>query len=485
MRIFKAVIYCIIIFLSLNAKYCEVFGNENEQCFSERFYDFPEGPDFLTIGYSGDQDITISNGPTFLNSISRDMKSPGYWVSKIKNPDKIILSYNEILSMNNKILSYGILLNDIMNYPDTVRKNIFENQINTIFRLFTWRKYLDSSLNTINQNFINKIKKNIKISASGKYIKVKFAMTVKYSDVRLLPTDTAFLYNKETSDIDRLQVAGLDLGEPLAVLAVTKDKKWVYIISLISEGWIKTKDIAFTDRDTLKKWANEKNFIVVINPKADIFLDKQMKQYHDYVRMGSKLPLLKKTESQTVSIKIPSFDKKRNLFFSEAYINGSDINYGFLKYTQRNVIYQAFKHLNSPYGWGGAYGEQDCSTFIRQLFGCFGFTLPRNSANQKKCGISPVTVNINDSDYIKTKKLINNAVNGISLLYLPGHIMVYIGSEKGTPYVIHSIWGTENCEKNGKTVNFINRIVVSNLSLGDGTKKGSLLKRLSNITIIK
>ncbi|MFA7074022.1 MAG: SH3 domain-containing protein [Endomicrobiaceae bacterium] len=483
MKIFKVIVSCIIIFLSLNANQCKVFANEN--VFSEKFYDLPEGPDFLTIAYSGDQDITIPNGPTFLNSISRDMKSPGYWVAKIKNPDKIILSYNKILSVNNKILSHGILLNDVINYPNSVRKSILKNQINTILRLFTWRKYLDSSLKTINQSFIKKIKKNIKIPSSGKYVKVKFAMTVKYSNVRLLPTDTAFLYNKETSDIDRLQVAGLDLGEPLAVLTVTKDKKWAYIISLISEGWIKTKDIAFTDRTTLTKWSNAKSFVVIINPKADIFIDRQMKKYHDYVRMASKLPLIKKFKNQTVCIRIPASDKKRNLFFTKGYMNASDINYGFLKYTQRNVLYQAFKHLNSPYGWGGAYGEQDCSTFIRQLFGCFGFTLPRNSSNQKKCGVSPVAVNINDSDYTKTKKLLNHAVNGISLLYLPGHIMVYIGSEKGTPYVIHSIWGTENWGKNGKTINFINRIVVSNLLIGDGTKKGSLLKRLSRITIIK
>ncbi|MFA6613153.1 MAG: SH3 domain-containing protein [Endomicrobiia bacterium] len=486
MKIFKQILFYIVILLSLTIiADCQLFATDDWTYSSDKIFEIPEGPDFLRIGYTDDQVVTISNGPTFLKSISRNMKSPGYWVSKIKNPDKTILSYNEISVINNKILSNGISLNDVINYPDSVRKISFQKQSNQIYRIFTARKYLDSSLKIIQQDTLNKIKKNIKINSSGKYLKIKFALTIKYSDVRLLPTDITFLYDKETFDIDRLQVAGLDLGEPLIVLTQTKDKKWTYVISSISEGWIKTQDIAFTDRKTISKWYNPKTFIVVINTKADIFLDKERSKYHDYIRMSTKLPLIKTFNYQTTCIKIPMANKKGNLFFTEAYINTSDINIGFLKYNQRNVIYQAFKHLNSPYGWGGYSGEQDCSTFVRQLFGCFGFIMPRNSSNQKKCGINPVQINLTDSDYIKTNKIVKNAISGISLLYLPGHIMIYIGSENGTPYVIHSIWGTENYNKDGRTINFINRIVVSNLSIGDGTQKGSLLKRIAHLNIIK
>lgn len=485
MKIFKQTFFYVVILSSLITVNCRLFANDDWKYSSHKFFEIPEGPDFLKIGYTDDQVVTISNGPTFLKSISRNMKSPGYWVTKIKNPDKIILSYNDIAEINNKILSNDFSLNDVINYPDSVRKISFQKQLNQIYRIFTGRKYLNSSLKIIQQDTLNKIKNNIKINSSGKYLKVKFAITIKYSDVRLLPTDTTFLYDKETFDIDRLQVAGLDLGESLIVLTQTKDKKWAYIISSVSEGWIKTQDIAFTNRETISKWNNAKPFIVVINTKADIFLDKERRMYHDYIRMASKLPLIKTFNYQINSIKIPMANKKGNLFFTEAYINTSDINIGFLKYNQRNVLYQAFKHLNSPYGWGGYSGEQDCSTFVRQLFGCFGFILPRNSSNQRKCGTNPVQINLTDSDYIKTNKIIKNAISGISLLYLPGHIMIYIGSENGTPYVIHSIWGTENYNQNGRAINFINRIVVSNLSIGDGTQKGSLLKRISHLNIIK
>jgi hypothetical protein len=201
--------------------------------------------------------------------------------------------------------------------------------------------------------------------------------------------------------------------------------------------------------------------------------------------MSAKLPIIN-INKQITCVKIPQKSKKGNLIFKKGYIYTANINNKYMKYTQRNVLLQAFKHLNSPYSWGGYNGEQDCSTFVRQVFGCFGFILPRNSLAQIYAGNNPINLNKDLSDEEKSKEIINNATSAISLLYLPGHIMIYIGQEKDKPYIIHAIWGTEqHINENEKAISFINRVVVSSLMIGDKTPKGHLLKRITKLSSIK
>lgn len=426
----------------------------------------------------------IPNGPTILNDISRKMKTPGYWISKLSFPDRLILNQKEINDANSKLLQKGANLNDITNFKSKIGTKALKKQQDFIFKLFAGRKYIDSNFEPISKKFVKKVNNNIKIPS--KDINVRHALTVNYTDVRLLPTDTVFLYDKITADIDRLQVASLDICEPIIALHQTKDKKWTYIISFVSEGWVKTSDIAFTSVQEFNSWLNLKDFVVVTKPKADVYLNQNMTEYFDYVRMSTKLPIIKTINNYVVCVKIPFKNNNGNLTFRNGYMYFSAINKGYLRYTQRNVLVQAFKHLNSPYSWGGYNGEQDCSTFIRQIFGCFGILLPRNSMAQINVGSKTTSLTKGISDKEKNKEIIKYATSAMSLLYLPGHIMLYIGTDNNKPYIIHAIWGTENnLDNKEKSVSFINRVVVSGLNIGENTTKGSLLQRITKVNILK
>lgn len=467
-------IIIVLLFVLLNISF--TFAQENVE--EEIVSDMPE------INLEYDKIVAVPNGPTYIKNISRKMKSPGYWISKLKNPDEIILNLEQIKKHNLSVYNTTLGVTNILNYPKLIRKASFQRQISRIFRLFLREPYLNSSLKVIPRKEINDLKNNAKPSVAGNYLRIKYALTTNYTDIRLLPTEESFLYNKETFDIDRAQVAGLDIGEPIVVISQTRDKKWFYIVSRIAEGWIKADDFAYTDYNTVVRWLNRDNFIVVTETKTDIFLDEQMYKYHDYVRMGAKFPLIKECD-ETYCIDFPKTNKQKKLFFDKAYILKANANKGFLPYTQRNILNLAFQHLNSPYSWGGQDGEQDCSTFVRQIFSCFGLLLPRNSSSQIRCGVHPVKIDVKDPVDVKSKKIVDNAVEAITLLTLPGHIMIYIGNENNNPYVIHAIWGTENYTEGKKAISFINKIIVSDLFIGKDTTKGSLLERINNLTILK
>ncbi len=452
-----------------------VDGEDFEEAYTE---DLPvdEGEDFSNNNF-------IPNGPIIIKDVTRNMKTSGYWISKIKEPDKEILTSNQIKEKNKELFRDLIYLNDIENLPEYISTAALKKQQKQVFKLFYYRKYINNSFNTISKDYVKSIHNSINFPNSKK-IKAKYALTTAYTDIRLMPADTNFLYDKITYDIDRLQVASLDIGTPLVALLSTKDNKWTYVVSYTAEGWVKTKDIAFTTKQTFSDWINEKNFVVVTNTKADFYINKEMTKYQDSIRMSTKLPMLKKINDDIICVKIPKNTNKGNLIFEKVYLYSEDVNIGYLKYTQRNVLKQAFKHINSPYSWGGYNGDPDCSTFIRQVFGCFGLILPRNSLAQIKSGNKQTNLKKSD-DLEKSKEIISKTTPAISLLYLPGHIMLYIGNENDTPYIIHAIWGNEHfINKKERVVSFINKVVVSNLDIGKETSKGSLLHRIKKVNTL-
>ena len=59
--------------------------------------------------------------------------------------------------------------------------------------------------------------------------------------------------------------------------------------------------------------------------------------------------------------------------------------------------------------------------------------------------------------------------------------MLYLGMLENRPYAIHAVWAYREPLGEEDQVHVINRVVVSDLDLGDGSKKGSLFKRLTGV----
>jgi len=193
--------------------------------------------------------------------------------------------------------------------------------------------------------------------------------------------------------------------------------------------------------------------------------------------MGSRF-ILKRLTLKYVEVLFPVRGVDGLVQFVSAYIRPADVSRGFLPYTARNVMTQAFKLLDAPYGWGDSRGNPDCSRFIQMVFAVMGLELPRNSAEQGRSGLL-----ISDFDgrfdvREKFAVISGQGVAALTLLRLKGHIMLYLGEEGGRLYAIHATSSYRQKGPQGDVMVPLKRVVVSDLSLGEGSSKGSLLDRV-------
>jgi hypothetical protein len=108
----------------------------------------------------------------------------------------------------------------------------------------------------------------------------------------------------------------------------------------------------------------------------------------------------------------------------------------------------------------------------------------RNSTDQAMVGIRVSEFDPDTPEFIKIRSM-DQAIGGITTLYLKGHIMLYLGKAGLLPYAIHETWAYRVRNGDNDLIYKINRVAVTDLDLGKGTRNGSLLERLKSVRMVQ
>ncbi len=118
-------------------------------------------------------------------------------------------------------------------------------------------------------------------------------------------------------------------------------------------------------------------------------------------------------------------------------------------------------------------GKRDCSSLIRDLFTPFGLWLPRNSREQAEAGRFISLKNLPSAE--KEALIIRQGVPWRTLLWTPGHIMLYIGVHQGQPLIFHNFWSIKTRDAAGnKGRVIVGRAAVTTLQPGRELSGGDL-----------
>ena len=407
--------------------------------------------------------------PIIIVNRNRHLNMAEFWIDKVEKPYKEIMSPKEIEAFNNEIAHKNHTLNyfDELNSAygaSWVKKSI----LNAYEGVKNTTTYFEDD-NRIDSKFYKDIKKDLNLKSIGEgSIKTRFAITTNYCDQKIVPTDLTLLKKKHQIHFDRNQNSALDIGTPIAILHSTEDGLWYYGIGPTSSGWVHSKDIAFGTKEEISNYLSSKNFVVTTSAKTALKIGGN---YHDYFRMGVRLPMIMSIDDETMVL-VPTADEEGNLVLTNGTVKTANIHKGYLKYTPENILLQAFKFLYLPYGWGGMYGEQDCSKFIQEVFATVGLKLPRNSTSQSNVGEDKIEL-AGLSKNSKQTFLETSGIIGGTILHLKGHITMYIGEYKGEPYIIHTVWGESSKHF------ALGRTAVTSLNFNNYLGK---IDRLTNIT---
>lgn len=420
--------------------------------------------------------------PSLLPHITPAMKTAGYWISLHPAPDRIILNPEEIKTLNKTIkhkmkLSWDLALWPVQYSGEQLKKDL-KGQLEGLKK--SRLMLLDGT--EVPEDFWAAALEKMNLPAVPEKINRQYGLVLQYADQRVLPTADGLYAKAFDVDFDELQNSALDIGEPVVILHTSFDGQWVFVQSALSSGWLRAKDVSAVSRDDFERMSST-SFVVVIESKADVYTNSRLTKHKGYLRMGTRLPFVKESDGIT-EVLIPDKGPDGTAVLIPGYIMTHQLNQGFLLYTPRMMIVQAFKMLDQPYGWGDMYGEQDCSRFLQEVFATVGIKMPRNSSAQIRIGqrLDEWPENATEADKISLLK--ESGLGGATVLGMKGHIMLYLGVVDDRAYAIHAVWAYRQPGVRSDDVYVLNKVTVSDLTLGEGSKRGSLLKRLNSVRLV-
>ncbi len=265
------------------------------------------------------------------------------------------------------------------------------------------------------------------------------AIVIKASSIRGVPTNKPRYKNINDFPFDRWQYSFVFEGTPVVITHFSKDGRFAHVQGPYVSGWIDTRAIALVDRNlervilqfTDYKIPNKDFIPLYFN--AQWALDARIGQIFPYDSRHKKLITFYKDANNYAQIREVDFNPSLFADFP-------------LPFTHKTMAGFINSMLGQKYGWGGLLGNRDCSAFTRDSFAAFGVFLPRNSAAQAQFGGNFVDISkMNNAD--KEAYIVNHAIPFGSIIWLKGHIMLYVGHVDingiKRAIVVHSAWGVK------------------------------------------
>ncbi|MGN7972997.1 SH3 domain-containing protein [Serratia sp. 22264] len=282
-------------------------------------------------------------------------------------------------------------------------------------------------------------------------------IAVRETLVRAIPTaDPAYDDPRQAGQgypFDNLQDSSIHPGTPVYVLANSRDKRWKYLVSPTVTGWVHSEDIAGVDQQFVTEWLalTRNNLGAFIKESVSVHEDEQ---YYFTARPGTILPFQ---------------HKQHSLFLAAAPVRNDDgraqirwVNLKAKEFTAMpwemtpDNMATLMKSMNGrPYGWGNYNFYNDCSAEMLSLLMPFGIFLPRNSAAQIQAATRVVDLS-HENTSARIRYLAEHGRSFTTLVYIPGHIMLYIGNTeingKSVPMTYQNIWGLRPADSKSRSI---------------------------------
>lgn len=264
-------------------------------------------------------------------------------------------------------------------------------------------------------------------------------ITVVRCDLRVLPTSrpdfAAPPGDPQGYPFDRLQNSALPAQSPVYIHHVSGDGSWFWVQAPPAWGWLPARDVARISPDDTERIMAAPQLAVVQDDTAVGAGGRHLFS----AGVGALLPFLGQ-DGTGWTVLAAAADEWGRAVLVPAQVDPGAAERWPLHLCSSDVADLAGQLISRPYGWGGLFGWRDCSALTRDLLAPFGLWLPRNSGDQAEAGVRRVDLSgLSPTD--KAERIKALGVPWLTLLWMPGHIMLYIGAPHGQPLILHAAWG--------------------------------------------
>lgn len=405
--------------------------------------------------------LNYGNLQTFPGVTYQQMEAD-YWTRKESNSAKTLMSTDEIFNLNQRLLrTKATHMYDLENEKEQVDGvGISSSLIAGVQDSMTELSCLyQADGNLLTEEFII----NLAIEArnpSAKIVQnVEYLICTTETDLRAYPTTSLLLEDPLEPDEDYNQLSSIRVGEPMVAISKSSSGRFYLVKTSNCMGWVEAEHVGVCrDKEQwLCAWKfNADEIILVTGTEIQLPYSNVTPQFSGKVlSMGASLQLVPQSEipesvqgrsvSYNYVVYMPArmedgtFTKKMALIPKNA-----DISVGYLEMTLENIMNQVFKFLGNVYGWGGMLHSQDCSGLIRDVYKCFGLELPRNTTWQQEMPVEKKSMT--ELSRQEKKKVLEQLPSG-SLLFMDGHVMLYLGKDRGDYFCISAAGTVMNAER--------------------------------------
>lgn len=375
----------------------------------------------------------------------------GYWIAKLPDAERVALDADAIAARNAELPKLEPSWHDLAALPASLDRNAIRVRVEKLSAPPTRNLYAEDG-HALVAGELAVIRDSLALDAIAPRTQLRFALVVHRAALRTFPTMQRAFSKPGEFDIDRFQESVLFPGTPVAVLHASRDGGWRFVVAPNYAAWIQADALADGSRDEVLAYASKAPRLVVTGGGVHTAFDPSRPALSQLsLDMGTHLPLLADWPRGTpVSgqaayaswvVQLPMRDANGHLQLVPALVpRGQDVHVGDLALSRANVLRQAFKLLGERYGWGHDYYGRDCSGFLSDVFATFGIRMPRNTGDQAK---SPVFEHQSFDDTASRANRLRAvaALQVGDLVYIPGHVLMVVGFERGEPWVIHDVQG--------------------------------------------
>jgi hypothetical protein len=312
---------------------------------------------------------------------------------------------------------------------------------------------------------------------------VELRVARRGSPLRCYADHRALYERRGDTAFDLAQCAELRFGEAVRVLG--RGPRYWYVQAAYGGGWVDKEALSpALSKQQAARYLRPDQQVVVVADRAGVWSKHRGGKLLGIARLGLALPRLRSSRPKggkggAVAVEVIGANGPRRGWIRDPRAVGAPDQ----PLTRAALLQRAFTLLHTPYGWGGTGGKRDCSRLLMDLFASFGVQLPRNSKQQSKSGVERIDV-AKLGDAAKAAVIERAAKRGLVLLYLPGHIMLYLGRDGEHLYALHQFSGyLTPCPGGGETMQRVNSTTVTALELGRGSSRRAFIERVTRLIV--